>query len=372
MLDSGGPRCYAIGHWPGGLGRSYLEGITVGEWTDHLTADGVKMDSQRAADAEAAAQASVVHAADLDRIAELEALLEPQVPPVPDPPPDPTTSMWVGSSLYTPGGETLQQGYDRRCSEWGVSDLEMVRYFFPGMPTGWPQFGSAATIVSFKVPNYDMKGFAAGKYDTQTKAWLNSLPRDGKARRIAFWHEREDEIASGKFTFADALAADEHMMGLIQDANSRNGTNLKFGLILMGWSLDPASGRDVNKYFPRQGTFTYDYVGWDAYPGNSFSMDLPNLLYTETLFTRCAEATAAHGAKNWYICETGTSNKGHSLQEYDTMQADWIEGAFTLARELKCKGITYWDSVTGAGQQNNYQIQGPKAKAAIGAEIKMR
>ena len=340
----------------------------MGAWTDHLTADGVAIDAeiQQRNDEVLAVQEQLGTA--LDENLELRRLLaEYQTPPpVPEPTPDPVTTMWVGTSLYTPGGETMAEGFARRTQDWGA-EPEMVRYFFSGMPNGWPQFGSAATLVSFKPPNNDVKGFAAGKYDANVIAWLNSLPRDKKVRRIAFYHEREDNIEAGQFTKADAKAADARLHALILAANERNGTNLRFGLVLMGWTLDKRSGRNVLDYLPTD--WKYDWLGWDAYPGNSFSLDLPNLDYTEELYGRCRDATKAHGAKNWYICETGTSNKGHDLAEYDTLQAKWITGACQIARDLGCKGWMYWDSVTGEGQANNYQVQGPKAKAAMGVEI---
>ncbi len=342
----------------------------AGKWETHLAADGVTIDAEKAQADFIADQANAEVARLRDVEAELRRLLEeaqvPDVEPPPPPPPDPITQMWVGSSLYRAGGETQPEGYERRCSEWGVDDLELVRFFFDGMPTGWPQFGTANTVVSFKPPS--VKDFGAGKYDTQIANWLNALPRDKKVRRVAIYHEREDNIEAGQFTHADARAMDARMRKLIDEANSRNGTKITFGIILMGWTLDSRSGRNIDNYLKVD--FKYDWIGWDAYAGNSFGMDLPDLEYTKALFGRCKAATENHGAKNWYICETGTSNKGHPLDEYDTMQAKWITGGFGVARDLGCKGIMYWDSVTGTGQANNYQIQGPKAKAAMGAEIK--
>lgn len=336
------------------------------QWTQHLNADGVAMDAQiDQKDAENVLVQQQLAAA-LDELAKYQ-----QPPP---PPPDPTTQMWVGSSLYVPGGYTLQQGYDQRCTAWGVPDLEGVRYFFPGMPNGWPTFGGAPTLASFKPPNNDVKGFGAGKYTVATDAWLNSLPRDTRVRPVAIYHEREDNIERGEFNFADAKAMDKQFHDRVVAANLRNGTRLTFGLILMGWTVDVASRRDVKNYLPTD--YTYDWIGWDAYTGDKLSLDLPNLSYTTSLFTACRDATKAHGAKNWFICETGTANYGHSDNEYDAMQADWLTGAMEIARGLGCRRVFYWDSVD-AVQDNgsvlpsdDYRIKGPKARAAMGAQIK--
>ena len=341
----------------------------MGAWTDHLTADGVAIDAeiQQRNDEVLAVQGQLGTALDENLLLRQKLAEYETPPPVPEPIPDPVTTMWVGTSLYTPAGETMAEGFARRTQEWGA-EPEMVRYFFSGMPNGWPQFGKAATVVSFKPPNNDVKGFAAGKYDAQVVAWLNSLPRDTQTRRIAIYHEREDNIEAGQFTFADAKAMDARLNSLIDAANARNGTRLTFGLILMAWTLETASGRKLANYLPTD--FKYDWMGWDAYSGNSYSLDQPDFKRTKSNFTACRDATKAHGAKNWFICETGTSNKGHDLAEYDTLQAQWITGAAQIARDLGCKGFMYWDSITGVGQQNNYTIQGPKAKAAMGAEIK--
>lgn len=340
----------------------------MGPWETHFGEDGRNVDSEVAARDQEVTSLQVTMGNLQTKVADLTAELAKYQPvPVPDPVPDPTSSMWVGTSLYTPGGETMQAGFDRRTSEWGA-EPEMVRYFFSGMPAGWPTFGSAATVVSFKPPNNDVLGFAGGKYDQQINAWLNSLPRDGKARRVAIYHEREDNIEAAQFSFANARGMDAKMHALIAAANGRNGTNIKFGLILMGWTVDSRSGRKVSNYLPTD--WKYDWMGWDAYAGNSLSMDLPDLTYTKENFGACADATKAHGAKNWYICETGTSNKGHTADEYDTMQAQWLKGAFSIARGLGCRGFMYWDSVTGTGAANDYQIKGTKARAAMGAGIK--
>lgn len=283
----------------------------------------------------------------------------------PPPPPPPAKGMFVGSSLYTGTGETQQDGFARRTTEWGA-EPEMVRYFYPGLPTGgWPVFGGAQVVASFKPPNLDVVGFNAGKYDAQVKAWLGTCPRDGRPKRVAVFHEREDDIERGAFTFAQALQMDAHMHQLLLGAAISPDMNLRFGLILMQWTLDSRSGRKISNYLPTG--YTYDWMGWDPYPGNVAGCDLPGLTATKAAYKSCADATAAHGAKNWVICETGTSNKQNlSADEYDKQQAAWITGSCQVARDLGAKGYMYFDSTVGG----DFRIKGPKAAAAIGAEIK--
>lgn len=289
-------------------------------------------------------------------IQRLKDLYEPE-----EPTPTPRKKMRVGSSLYRESGEDHQEAFARRARDWGA-EPEIVRYFFSGMPTGWPQFGEAQSVVSFKPPS--VRGMGQGQYDAQLNAWLDSLPKDNKVRRVAVFHEREDDIADGHFTKADARAMDAKMYRLIQEANTRNGTNVRFGLVLMQWTLDPKSGRNVNDYLPTD--WTYDWMGWDAYGGDRPDQDLPELTGTRTAFTRCRDATKAHGAANWFICETGTRNHMNlPAAEYDARQAQWITGACGIARELGCRGFMYFDSTVGG----DFRILGPKGFAAMGAEI---
>lgn len=350
-------------------------------WDTHLAGDGAAIAAEQAT--------ALQHALDLQaQLAETQSrfdtykLSHPDPTPSPDPTPEPAPTpiakaLLVGSSLYVPGGMSLQQGYDQRCAAWGVDDLDLTRIFFPQMAVGWPTYGSARTLLSFKPPSYDVKGFVAGKYDTAARNWLNALPRDKTPRQVCIFHEREDDIADGRFTFADARAMDDRMNDLVNEANARNGTNVRFGLVLMGWTLETGSRRDVNNYLPASGTFIYDWIGWDAYTGDSAGMDLPNLPRTEAVFGEAADVTKAHNSKaGIFICETGTANYGHTAAEYDTMQADWITGATNIARDLGFRGLIMWDSVDAVQADgsvkpsDDYRVKGPKARAAMGAAIK--
>lgn len=316
---------------------------------------GAKIDAENAAEAESWQALQVQYADALATIAALQ--------PAPPPPPEP--QMLVGSSLYTGTGETLSEGFTRRVHDFGA-EPELVRIFYPGLPTGaWPLYGSALAIVSFKPPNYDMAGFVAGKYDTQVLAYLNAVPLDGRAKRVVVWHESEDDIAAKRFTAAQYRDGDAKLRQLANQVNSaKPKANIRVGIILMAWTLDPRSGRTLADYDP---TAELDFVGWDAYPGDTAGCDLPDLTATRKAFTACRDATKTIGGRNWFICETGTRNVlNESAADYDTRQARWISGAFPIARELGCKGITYFDSTVGG----DFRLIGPKAQAALGAEIK--
>lgn len=336
----------------------------MGKFEDQLTLTGRSIDSQfqQIMDENLTVHQQLAEA--LDKLAQY-------TPPPVNPEPTQTKTTLIGTSLYSPGGLSPSEQFQKLTRDWGA-EPEMARYFFPGMPNGWPQFGNAKTMVSFKPPNRDMAGIAAGKYDTFLNAWLDSMPRDKKIRRIALFHEREDDIADGAFSKAVALAADKHMLELVHAANERNGTKLTFGIVLMSWSLENGSGRNIEDYLPQPNAgWRHDWIGFDSYPGNSYSMDLPNLDRTKDMYGRCAVVARDHGDVSLYICETGTSNKGWPVDVYDARQALWINGACDIARDLKIKGWMYWNSITGSGEGNNYTVRAPKAAAAMGTQIKV-
>ena len=279
--------------------------------------------------------------------------------PEPAPEPAPKKTMQVGTSLHRESGETYDQAFARRTKNWGA-EPELVRYFYPGLPSGsWPKFGGAQVVVSFKPTN--MGAFINGMEDSKFGAFLDTCAKDNEPKRISAWHEEEDDIEKGSITFAQAKQMDAKLKSLVVAANQRNpGANIRIGKVFMQWTLDSRSGRDIDNYLPTE--WTFDWLGWDAYPGDS----PPSVDYTKVIYTRCKDATAAHGAKNWYICETGTQNHDNKSPDvYDSDQATWITGAVKVADELGCKGWMYFDSTVGG----DFRIKGPKGFAAMGGAI---
>ena len=314
------------------------------------------------ADAELIADAIV----DLGMRADAEvAALKAQIPEPQPPEPEPTPAfMKVGSSLYRESGETYDQAFQRRATNWGA-EPELVRYFYSNYPTGdWPKFGKSQIVASFKPTN--INDFVAGNYDSVFNKWFDELPQDGVPKRISPWHEEEDDIERGAFTFEQAKRMDKKFKDLATAANKRNpGSNIRVGKVFMAWTLDSRSGRNIDNYLPTD--WDFDWLGWDAYAGDSASLDLPNLTYTKALFTRCKDATTKHGTNSWFICETGTRNHNNVAADvYDGMQAEWITGAIGIAAQLGCRGFMYFDSTVGG----DFRIKGPKGFAAMGNAIK--
>jgi hypothetical protein len=272
-----------------------------------------------------------------DTIAELTQQIADLQPP---PPP-----MRVGISVKD------QAQYDGRTADFGVAP-EIVRIFFPGLPGKLPTLArGTGTVVSFKPPSNDVQGFIDGKYDAPVSAWLTTY-----SGVVAVYHEREDNIERREFTLEQASRMDAHMAGLVK-LYGRS----RFGIILMEWTLNPKSGRAVEDYVDPT---LYQWIGYDSYPADSATQDLPGLVWTQESFTRCRDNSFG---LPWFICETGTRNKQNApAAEYDARQAEWITRASALAETLGCRGFMYFDSTVGG----DFTLKGPLALSAMGEAIR--
>lgn len=162
-----------------------------------------------------------------------------------------------GASFARENGETWQQALAREDARYG--GLEAVRTFYGGLPPAWPgqvDTGDRVQVVSFKAAPRDV---LAGLHDTHLRNWFATAPR-GKDVYWVFYHEPEDNIAANEFTAADYRAAYAWLAQLAAEAQN---PRLHATMVLMEWTLNPASGRDWHNYYP--GTGVLDVLAWDVY-----------------------------------------------------------------------------------------------------------
>ena len=255
-------------------------------------------------------------------------------------------TMTVGSSLHREPGESALDAYDRRCRNWGVCP-EVVRFFFTSFPTVWPVFGDSDVVVSFKGSPW---AIAAGEYDDTLTRFFQSAPSDGRPKRWAYWHEREDDIENGAFTEADYRAAYLHLVEL---ANAVGNPDLSAGVVLMGWTANPAGNRDTPAYL--WDSSVIEWAGWDVYPG-------PDRADTRYKYQLCVDATKAAGIDTWLLTETGLDKPDTRAPE---TVAAWIPDACDIARELGFEQWHYFDSTVGG----DFRLTTPVEWAAIAGEI---
>lgn len=256
-------------------------------------------------------------------------------------------TMLVGSSLYREPGEDQQAAYDRRVRNWGIAP-ETVRLYYTGLPWGaFPTF-PGVPVASFKAP---AAAFAGGDHDDAIRAFLESAAKNGRRKFVAFWHEPEDDIEAGAMTGVNYRAATAHLRDIIR-SYAGSGLGLKSCQILMQWSLDPHSGRNVGNYL----VDGLDAIGWDCYPG----LDSGSI---STDYQRCADATAAIGAPRWMLCETAPNSALHATQQ---QKADWLGLACQIARDKGCDLFQYFDSTVGG----DFRLTSQAAWDAMAAEIR--
>lgn len=257
----------------------------------------------------------------------------------------PAEPMLVGTSLHREAGESHTDAFNRRAGNWDA-EPEIVRFFYPDLPRGeWPSFGAAETLVSFKVS--DVSLVPSGEYDAALVRYLTGIPDDGTAKRIVFYHEPEDDIASEAFTAPEFRAATEHIAALVD----QHAPQVEIGLNLMGWTADPASGRDVTTYVSAE---PLDFIGWDIYPD-------PDQEQTTELFAYAADASKELGVDQWLIAETAPVASSSQQQ-----RAAWIPMAFDVARDQGFVAVMYFDSTVGG----DFRLKTQDTWDAIGAEIK--
>ncbi|HEY6749501.1 MAG TPA: DNRLRE domain-containing protein [Mycobacteriales bacterium] len=248
------------------------------------------------------------------------------------PPSNPAGGTMFGATVWTGSGLTQAQALAQANARYGK--LEVVRVFYPGLPPAWP--GAAGTsggpvVVSFKAMPRDI---LSGSLDSRLGNWFATAPRD---RQViwSYFHEPEDDIARGSFTAADYRAAWAHLRGL---ANKAGNSQLKSSLVLMGWSLKSASGRNWKDYYP--GSSVIDILGWDVY----------NLIYSKGQYSDTASivapvvaASRAEG-KPWGIAELGAK-----LVPGDdgTRRAAWLRSMGSYSKANGALYVTYFDAPVG-------------------------
>ena len=248
------------------------------------------------------------------------------------PPSNPSGGTLFGATVWTGGGMSQAQALADANSRYGK--LDIVRVFYPGLPAAWP--GVAGTsggpvVVSFKAMPKDI---LSGSLDGRLGDWFATAPRD---RQIiwSYFHEPEDDIARGSFTAVDYRAAWAHLRGL---ANKASNPQLKSSLVLMGWSLKSASGRNWKDYYP--GSSVIDILGWDVY----------NLIFSkgqysdiESIAAPVLAASRAEG-KPWGIAELGAK-----LVPGDdgTRRAAWLRSMGAYSKANGALYVTYFDAPVG-------------------------
>ena len=269
----------------------------------------------------------------------------------PAPAPEPPSGTVFGSSLgQSSSGGTREEALAREECRFG--SLGTVRLFDDALPSSWSSletFKGKSLVISFRPPPADV---LAGTFDEALLAWFKAAPRDQET----YWsyvHEPEAEIARGTFTAADYRAAWQHIARLEDQAGNEH---LHSTLILMGWTVNPASKLDWKDYYP--GDSYINVLAWDPY-NDAGSVAGPST-YPDpaTVFGDVIAVSKAAG-KPFGIAETGSrlipSDPGGEGR------AAWLTKVGAYLKDHKALFVAYWDSAVGVG---DYRLTDAPSAAA--------
>jgi hypothetical protein len=261
-----------------------------------------------------------------------------------EPPPQDEWTLFGTSLDFTVGGG-FEGWVDHVDDRFGT--LPVVRAFNPALPRPWSATDNVAgrtVVVSFKA---SPQRVTSGDLDKRLREWFTSAPDTGEIY-WTYFHEPEDNIASGQFTAEEFREAWKHIHGIAEEVGKEN----QFAtLILMGWTTNPSSKRDFNDYYP--GDEYVDVLGWDSY---NFGHRQGQYVDPEDLFDRVISLSEELG-KPWGIAETGSL-----IVDGDdgSGRAAWLSRVGAYLNDRGALWVTYFESTVGA----DYRLHDEESRQA--------
>lgn len=259
--------------------------------------------------------------------------------PPPDPgtvtPPAPTTqTMLLGANV--PG---ISSWADWQAREAQVGDMGIRRCFNTAMPGTWAGSAAAATsgqgMVNWLSVRPVASSLAAGTIDAQITNFVNSIPASETNRvMLTCLHEPENNVPNP--TAATWKTALQRFYDLVKAANS----SVLVGPVLMGYTFDPRSGRNIQDW--NVGAGYCDFYGVDYYNAYHYPLtgNSPNWINPISVPVANFQAFCASIGKPGAFGELGTSDDTTNPQR----KVDWVQGYIDYAHQNKFLGLCYFDS----------------------------
>jgi hypothetical protein len=233
-----------------------------------------------------------------------------------------------GASFEREGGEDFGDALHRTDQLFG--GLNIVRVFYQGLPDPWPgrpDTGGRPVVVSFKAPPSEI---LSRSLDGQLRAWFATAPPDRDVYWVYF-HEPEDDIEVGAFSAEEYRAAWARLRAIADEAGN---PRLRATLVLMAWTLDVASGREWQDYYP--GRDVVQVLAWDVYNrgADDGRYDDPT-----RMFARSIEVTAAEGLA-YGVAETGSVLVGG---DDGSRRAEWLRAVTAHLTRAGALWVAYFD-----------------------------
>lgn len=199
---------------------------------------------------------------------------------------------------------------------------KVARVFYSSIPKKGVYDGPVDRLVMVSV-KCDVVALIKGTLDTAMVAFLSSLP---KGSIFTLWHEPEDNIANGEYTAAQFRAAQMYVKSLI----AKRGLDLKFALILMGYTLTAASKRTFSDYWSPG---VYDYLGFDCYNTSTTVYTAPEKVFGPSV-AKAKELSIPLLIPEWASRVVGQDTAG---------RAAWITASGAYMRDNGVYAATYFD-----------------------------
>ncbi|PZS27885.1 MAG: hypothetical protein DLM59_15595 [Pseudonocardiales bacterium] len=265
-----------------------------------------------------------------------------------------------GASVAAKPGGTFTQAVADQDAAYGTPAPMPISRVFLNVAASWVTGDQAVSkrpvVVSFK---YSPTSVLAHKNDRALKNFFSTAPTTYET----YWsyiHEPEDNIERGEFTSADYRAAWTHIADL---ATAANNPHMHSTLILMCFTLNPASARDWHNYYA--GSAAQSMIAFDCYnhAGKRNAYGLPS-----NIFKPITDWQQTPDAKDitWGISEVGST-----LGKTDTggaLRAQWLRdvGAFLVNQHTVNPNhaifAIYFDVVGPSG--TDYRLTDANSQAA--------
>ena len=265
-----------------------------------------------------------------------------------------TSGTLFGALVAPKHGEGFANAVNRQDAAYGR--MPISRVFYGGAVQQWP--GNAGlsgrpVVVSFK---YAPSEVLLGIDDSALSSFFAGAPT-GYDVYWSYIHEPEDNIGRGEFTAAEYRAAWQHIADL---ASAAKNTRLHSTLILMCYTMNPASHRNWKDYYVAS---AQSLLAFDCYnhAGKQNTYGAP-----ADIFKPVTDWSAANVGIPWGITEVGST-----LSTNDTngdQRATWLRqvGAF-LANQRLAHGYAaifgiYFDTVGPSG--TDYRLTDAASRTA--------
>ncbi|MGB9378842.1 MAG: hypothetical protein WCB04_15165 [Mycobacteriales bacterium] len=234
------------------------------------------------------------------------------------------------------GPVQIYRGYDAgfNFATWGLTDAAMAH------PT------APAYDYSFNLPPGEV---ALGLHDAELNTFIASTPTN---IILTNYHEPEQEIEAGMFTFQQYRDAITRLATLVHAQNALDGGTRRVSVMLMRTTFIGFKGRNAENYWPTvNGVNSADLLSVDTYsqPHATGTAGYPigytdgvNWLSPTTMLGPTIKFAAAHNTP-WGVSEFGFLEDTHNPKR----KGDAITAFVAYAKLKGAVMCEYWDSVGG-------------------------